>query len=124
VDRPWVPEPLAVSERQLDGALVLTVTGELDLTTSVAFSATTSAALRRRQPVILDLTEVTFVSSAGLAALLQATREAPGQLPIVVDANRPVIRPIEVTGLDRVLALYHTVAEALTAVRASGCPFE
>lgn len=31
----------------------------------------------------------------------------------MVDANRPVIRPIQVTGLDTELALYHTVDEAL-----------
>jgi anti-sigma B factor antagonist len=33
----------------------------------------------------------------------------------VVDANCPVIRPIEVTGLDDVLRLYHSVDEAVKA---------
>jgi anti-sigma B factor antagonist len=39
----------------------------------------------------------------------------PEPLWIVVGANRPVIRPIQITGLDHVLALFHTVEEALTA---------
>ncbi len=64
------------------------------------------------------LTDVDFLNSAGLTALLDATWHAdarPEPLRIVVDANRPVIRPIEVTGLDDVLALYHSVEEALNA---------
>jgi anti-sigma B factor antagonist len=32
---------------------------------------------------------------------------------VVVDHSRPVIRPIEIVGLDNVLALYHEVEEAL-----------
>jgi hypothetical protein len=34
---------------------------------------------------------------------------------IVVDANRTAIRPIQPTGLDQVLTLYHTIEEALIA---------
>jgi anti-sigma B factor antagonist len=34
-------------------------------------------------------------------------------LRIVVDSTRPVIRPIEIVGLDGVLALYHDVDAAL-----------
>jgi anti-sigma B factor antagonist len=35
-------------------------------------------------------------------------------LRIVVDNTRPVIRPIQLTGLDQVLSLYYSVADALT----------
>jgi anti-sigma B factor antagonist len=66
----------------------------------------------------VDLTAVTFFGSAGLTALLAATRLSEARrepLRIVVDHNRPVIRPIMVTGLDDVLTLYHTVEEALAA---------
>jgi anti-anti-sigma regulatory factor len=62
---------------------------------------------------ILDLTAVTFLGSAGLTALVEATRHSAAPLRIVVDSNRPVIRPIEVTGLDDVLRLYHSVDEAV-----------
>ena len=36
-------------------------------------------------------------------------------LRVVVDENRPVVRPIEIVGLDNVLALYHSVGDALAA---------
>lgn len=71
---------------------------------------------------IVDLTDVTFLGSPGLAALLQATEQAQRRrepLRLVVDANRrPVIRPIAITGLDQLLTLCPTVDDAL-ATRAA-----
>lgn len=67
---------------------------------------------------ILDLTGVTFLNPAGLTALIAATTHAAARqetLRIVVDANRPVIRPITITGLDHQLRLYHTIDEAMKA---------
>jgi anti-anti-sigma factor len=74
-------------------------------------------------PCILDLTAVTFLDSAGLTALLQATSHTEAHcepLRIVVDSNRPVTRPIEVTCLDDVLMLYRTVDEALKGGKSRG----
>lgn len=105
----------------VDGTLVIAVVGEVDMDTAPALSAAIIACIDQAgggQPCILDLTEVTFLSSAGLTALLEATSHSEARrqpLPIVVDSNRPVIRPIQVTGLDDTLTLYHTVDEALHA---------
>ena len=58
------------------------------------------------------------MSSQGLGALVEVTLAAQQRrtpLPIVVDHTRPVIHPIKVTRLDDVLALFHTVEEALNA---------
>jgi anti-sigma B factor antagonist len=66
----------------------------------------------------VDLTEVTFLSSDGLQALLDVTQTAQRRrepLPIVVDHTRPVIRPIEITGLENALALFTSVDDALQA---------
>ncbi len=55
------------------------------------------------RPCILDLTSVIFLNSPRLSMLLEVTahdqtlREA---LRVLVAANRPVIQPIEITGLD------------------------
>ena len=100
--------------------LVVAVAGEVDMDTAPQLAAAILDCIDQAGggPCVLDLTAVTFLDSIGLTVLLQATRRAEGHhepLPIVVDSNRPVIRPIEVTGLDEVLTLYHTVEEALAA---------
>jgi anti-anti-sigma factor len=63
-------------------------------------------------PVVLDLTEVTFLSSTGLGALVDAQHAADrigAPLRVVVDHARPVLHPIQLTGLDEVLTPYHVV---------------
>jgi len=70
--------------------------------------------------LVLDLTQVRFLGSAGLRTLLDSAAEAVTHrghepLRVVVDENRPVVRPIEIVGLDNVLALYHSVSDALAA---------
>jgi anti-sigma B factor antagonist len=114
------PAELQVTHRVVDGVPVVVATGEIDVDTAslLADAVKTSVDQAAGKPCILDLTDVDFLNSAGLTALLEVARHAEARrepLRIVVDANRPVIRPIEVTGLDDVLALYHSVEEALNA---------
>jgi anti-sigma B factor antagonist len=100
-------------------ALVVMVAGEIDLFTVDRLRAAVAAGfdeLRDGEIMVIDLTEVTFLASQGLQALVDVTQAAQRRrepLRIVVDHNRPVIRPIEVTGLDEVLALFDTVEDAL-----------
>lgn len=115
------PRPsLRFDTREVDGAVVVAVTGEVDLDTAPRLREAVAVALDEAASgtCVLDLTDVTYLGSAGLTALVDATREAASRrepLRIVVDANRPVIRPIEITGLDQVLHLYHSVEEAMAA---------
>ncbi len=109
---------LTFDTRDVDGTVVVAVTGEVDLDTAPRLREEIAVAIAEAAggSCVVDLTTVGYLDSAGLTALVDATREAEAQdapLRIVVDANRPVIRPIEITGLDRVLHLYHSVEEAL-----------
>nr|BFE50478.1 STAS domain-containing protein [Saccharothrix mutabilis subsp. capreolus] len=115
---PTEPGALRIDRRVLDGALVLAVAGEVDLDSVEGLAAALTDAVDRGpcEVVVADLSTVTFLGSIGLTALLEATRRADAagrSLHLVVDANRPVIRPIEITGLDLELTLFHTVEEAL-----------
>jgi anti-sigma B factor antagonist len=94
---------------------VVRVTGEVDAMTAPRLAAAVTAAFDGDRPVVVDLTGVTFLDSAGLAALVQVTErgERRGEpLRIVVDHTRPVLRPIQLTGLDDRLALYESVEDA------------
>lgn len=114
------PPRLSFDTREVDDAVVVEATGEVDLDTAPRLREAIAVALDEAADgaCVVDLTGVTYLGSAGLTALVDATREAAARqepLRIVVDANRPVIRPIEITGLDQVLNLYHSVEEALAA---------
>jgi anti-sigma B factor antagonist len=102
-------------------AVVVHVTGAIDVLTAPRLRAALAVALERvdDRPVIVDLTTVRFLGSSGLRALAESAEQAaakPGFQPlrVVVDRNRPVVRPIEITGYDAVLALYHDVEDAVT----------
>ncbi|WP_051766545.1 STAS domain-containing protein [Saccharothrix syringae] len=112
------PAALRVDRRVVDGTTVVAIAGEIDLDgePTVRTALTDAIDESTGDACVVDLVAVTFLGSAGLTALLQAARHAHERhrsLRIVVDANRPVIRPIEITGLDDVLRLYHSVDEAL-----------
>ncbi len=107
------------SEHWMAGEVaVVAVRGEVDQATAPQLLQAVREGLDRTRGglCVLDLTHVRFLGGHGLSALLKATRAAENlrqPLRIVVDSNRPVIRPIEITGLEEFLALYHSVEEAL-----------
>jgi anti-sigma B factor antagonist len=114
------PARLDIAQHEVDGVLVIAVAGEIDLKNAAKLHNAITAGIdhTRGEPCILDLTAVTFLGSTGLKVLVESTKHAEDRrepLRIVVDANRPVIRPIEITGLDEVLRLYHSVEEAVQA---------
>jgi anti-sigma B factor antagonist len=115
---PPAEQLLRLTTRRESAAVVVAVAGEVDLLTVGRLRAEVDAALRSAagQPVVVDLTEVSYLGSHGLAALAEATSKAEGRrepLRVVVDETRAVILPLQVSGLDEVLALYYTVEDAL-----------
>jgi anti-sigma B factor antagonist len=77
-----------------DGALLLAVEGELDLVTEPQLSAALADAAGR--PTTIDLSELAFMDSTGLRALLSAAREHP-QLRLRGPLQPPVQRLLELT---------------------------
>jgi anti-sigma B factor antagonist len=115
-----VPDQLQMTSDRVEGCVVLSVVGEIDAMTAPELLAAIRWGLREagRGPLVVDLGAVTFLGSAGLAVLVGAVSEADLQgtsLRIVVDHTRPVLRPLEVTGLGEVLPVFDTVRNALDA---------
>ena len=111
---------MTIERDDRDGCLVLVVHGEVDLSTGGRLMEAGSAALQEsgRRPVILDLTGVDFLSSSGLGllvALHDDGQDLGAPVRVVVDPDRPVIRPIRTMGLDEVLSLFRTIDEAIVA---------
>jgi anti-sigma B factor antagonist len=116
---PRADDLLSVTIDRLERAIVVIVDGEVDALTVSKLRLAVDRALAEAEgrAIVVDLTEVTFLGTKGLKALVDAHNAAqPGTpLRLVVDHTRPVIRPLQLTGLDRVLALFDYRDEALAA---------
>ncbi len=96
---------------------LVSVSGEIDLGTARAFARRLETTLTGDPVgVIADLQGVAFLSSAGLAALqiFAAAAEAAGVAFCLVSDHRTVLRPLQLTALDRGITIRPTVAEART----------
>lgn len=107
---------LAVST-QSDRTIV-TVSGEIDLATQGSLRAQLNELVVAGQvDLILDLTDVTFVDSTGLGALIGTRRRVHafhGSLTLVIP-NEAVLKVFTITGLQRVFDIYDTLEAALDA---------
>jgi len=116
-------DPITTSVEHREGVALVGIGGEIDLSTAPAFEAVIAEALEEDPPaLVIELSEVIFMASVGLR-VLAATQENVGksiQIAVVAD-GMATSRPIQLTGLDKLISLYPTLDEALTALdRATG----
>ncbi|MBB4910125.1 STAS domain-containing protein [Actinophytocola algeriensis] len=112
---PGDPFGVTVDIEQRGSAVVLHVAGELDLVTTPVLAEACTTALRSRPPVlVIDLTDVTFLASVGMSAIVAAHEASGDHTKLrVVGGGRDTLRPIHVTGLDNLLAVYSDLSSAL-----------
>jgi len=107
------------------GASVLRCAGELDMTSAPELHEAADLLLAHRPPaLVIDLTDVRFLGSAAISALVatQQNADRDGITLAVVATSRAVLRPLEATHIDQVLALYATVDEAVDSATLSPAP--
>jgi anti-sigma B factor antagonist len=97
------------------GVQVVSAEGELDLHTTKQLEEALESTDHPR--VILDLTEVPFIDSTALGAIVASTKRmrSQGRELIVVAGNPVVSRVLTITGLERVFSVQHSLAEAITS---------
>ncbi|MCS7477679.1 STAS domain-containing protein [Umezawaea endophytica] len=91
---------------------VVPADGDLDMISASDLAIDLGLALSARpRAVIADLTAVRFVSAAGLSVLERAHHHAEtvGSRFVVVAAQRCVLLPLALTGLDAVLSVFPDV---------------
>ena len=105
----------------VDGALLVTASGELDLAAAPRLATVLSIATAGAEPtVVLDLTAVDFIDSTALGAIMHASTEAEatGKRMLVVALDGPVRRLLEITNLTGRFRVYPSRDEALAAASA------
>ncbi len=111
-----------VSPRRYANAVVLQVLGRLDQDTCDGFRGDlmghVESAARDGGAIVLDLSGMEYVSSAGLRCFMLASRQAKAQQgKIFVAALQPMVREIfEISHFNLVFQVFPTVREALGAV--------
>jgi anti-anti-sigma factor len=107
---------MEIQQEQLANAKVVRAAGRIDGVSAAGFETTVLACLDSLPGrLVLDLSGVEYVSSAGLRAVLMAAKRAKntGCTLAVCGLREPVREVFEVSGFGTVIALYSTVDEAL-----------
>lgn len=114
-------ESITISASDQDGIAVLTVGGDVDLATVGELDAAVTDALARTpKALVIDLTGVEFLASAGLQALVATQQRIGDSAGFGVVANGPATsRPIQLTGLDSIFSLYPSLPDALSSLNAA-----
>jgi anti-sigma B factor antagonist len=107
-------QPLSVKVEQSTSGALLSAAGEIDTLTAPELQVSLDQALPGQgQVLVVDLSGVTFLSSAGLSVLVQAHQraaDAGGDVRIVTNSSSA--RVFQLTGLTETLNLYESVAQA------------
>lgn len=105
-----------LKEEQKGEILILRIRGRLDAVSSPAAEKRIFEAINGgQQKLLLDLGDVTYLSSAGMRMLLSTTkrlRTLSGKLA-VCNMTSNVLDVLKMSGFDHVLALFKTEEEAL-----------
>lgn len=103
------------SERGAD-AVIVHVTGEVDMSSASMLADELTKALDASASVVVDLAGVTFLGTSGLSVLVDANARCQANgASVRLVPSQPARRAIEVTGLDKELQLFTTVGAAIGA---------
>ena len=112
-------EPAVSGVDRREGAVVVSLAGELDLYNAEEVrSALLDACAGEPEVLVVDLDEVRFIDSTALGVLIEArSRMADRRGFRLAAPGLETRRALEVSGLDRHFLVHDTVAEALEAAR-------
>jgi len=105
-------------------AVVIEVTGEIDLATAPELVSALDGAAGARL-VVIDLTDTTFVDSAAINSLIRCKRQLAKRgvdFRLVSPPNGIVRKALEITNVITELAVVDSRAEALTYQKERGGP--
>ena len=103
-----------VTDRQ--GTRIVAFKGEVDLESSPAARELLLKCFDTATKVIVDLSEVTYIDSSGVASLveaLQAAKKSGSQFALAA-SSEPTRRVLELARLDKVFTMYSSVDEGLS----------
>ncbi|MGA5759666.1 STAS domain-containing protein [Nonomuraea bangladeshensis] len=110
---------LNVHCRPLPTGILVTVTGELDVTNAAELESLLEGATPPGEPMVLDLGGLTFMDCGGLHLLLRQQdrlRRQAARLHVAAAHGSPAVL-LRITGVGDALTLHANLGQALDAVR-------
>ena len=113
------------TEELANDAYVIALTGEVDLYTAPEFKQQLLEVIGQgAKEVVVDFSDTTFIDSTTLGVLVggvKRLRPNGGRLSLVC-SDRNITKIFEITGLDRVFAIYGTRDEAVSKLDGASQP--
>ncbi len=112
-------EPMQLTQELHDGVLAITLHGRLDAHSSDRARGALIEGSASNQRMLLDCSGVTFLSSAGLQAIVMGHRSANdhGTKFAVVRPTSQAAETITISGIDRVISFHDSRDNALASLK-------
>jgi anti-sigma B factor antagonist len=109
-----------LQERWVERVAVVSAAGTVDMLTSPQLEERIAAVLDQGPAaLVIDLTDVEFLASAGMSVLIAAHQKAGSDVGFAVVADGPVTgRPLKLVGVADIVDVFPTLDEALAKLAA------
>lgn len=116
----------AVGRREVPGAVVLALSGDLDHDTADELGQALDTAAAETGRILVDCAELEFCDSSGLNTLLRARRAAKesGTELALIGQPGAIGRLLEITGMGKAFTTYQSLDEALDGEHTPARPTE
>ncbi len=101
--------------REVDGAAIVALTGDVDLQTSPAVRQKLLESLEKYKRIVVDLSAVHYIDSSGVASLVEAFQVSrkKGALFSLASVSAAAMRVLSLARLDKVFTIHPSVEAAL-----------
>ena len=108
---------MVLEVKQVDQAMVIALSGDVDLQTSPEVRKGLLDALGSSGTLVVDMCEVSYIDSSGVASLVEAfqTAKTKGAFFSLANVSPAAMRVLNLARLDRVFTVHTSVEEAISA---------
>jgi anti-sigma B factor antagonist len=103
--------------KNVNGAAVVALTGDVDLQTSPAVRQKLLESLEQYRRIVVDLSAVNYIDSSGVASLVEAFQVSrkKGSTFALASVSSAAMRVLSLARLDKVFTIHPSVEAALAA---------
>lgn len=108
---------MKTATRELTGTTIIDVTGDIDLGTSPSLRKTLLESLKKTPRLVVNMREVRYLDSSGIASLVEVLKEARSKEKrlVLFGLNAAVQQVLRLARLAKIFEIRETEEEALQA---------